>query len=217
MKLFWVCSIILVVLCLIGLVKIKVLFVSKSDLFFKVCLKILFFKFQVFSNFGKELSVSKSKCVEKKDKTLENLASKQQKSKRQQNRKRFSFFNKLNLISLLVGPTLKLLKFLNKGFKIKHFKINFELSGEDAYKTAIFYGKFCSYFYSLLKIFTGFCKVEVDQIQIVPNFKSETSNFNSSFYMQIAMGRLLTGLFIYVFTIIVKILFSKINKNKVLN
>lgn len=220
MKFLYVLFIISFFLFLLCLVKIKLLFVSKRNFLCEVYLKILFFKFKLFSSFKSAGDYEEKKIVENKRKNLKQSSSVQRKSKlkrEKKSKKKQSIFEKLGLVGLLFEPSVKLLKFLNRGFKIKNFRINFEIAGEDACKTAVFYGNFCCFFYGFFKLLSSVCNVEVDHIKIEPNFRSEVSNYNSSFCMQIRIGRLFAGLFLYIFTIIVKIFLNNINQNKVKN
>ena len=131
-------------------------------------------------------------------------------------KKKQSIFEKVNVILLLVNPTINLLEYLNRGFKIKRIKINLKIAGNDACQTAIFYGKFCCFFYSLLKLVRSVLNLEIETLKIEPNFYLDETCYNLSFYMQLGVGRLVIGVVKYIFIIIFKILIEKI-KNKNLN
>lgn len=206
MKFFWFLIWFCVVCCLLGLVRIKLLFVSEGNFFCRIFLKILFFKFKIFSNFGNDKPVAKKAEVK--------VSKKKTKSKKKnKTKKKQPFFQKLNFLGLLVEPTVNLLKFLNRGLKIRHIVLNFKLASEDAHKTAVFYGNFCSFLYGFLGFLSLICKLEIDKIKIIPNFSSEESEYVSRFCIQICFGRLFIGLFKYILTIIMKIYISKMKQN----
>lgn len=203
MKFFWFFVVFCFICFLLSLVKIKLLFVSEGNFFCRFFLKILFLKFRIFSNFDEDRSVAKSSGG--------GVSAKKKGKARKKNKQ--SLFQKINFLGLLFEPTVDLFKFLNRGFKITNIKLNFELASEDAHKTAVFYGNFCSFFYGFFGLLSSVCKLEVDKIRIVPNFRAEESAYISNFCMQICFGRLFFGLFKYILTIIMKIYLDKMKQN----
>lgn len=205
----------LILLFFIGFIRIKILFDLNDSRFFRICLKILFFRFVLFSNFecDDKLNFEESK-IKKKRENLKKIKKKKRESKKS-DKKKLLFLEKFNLFFVLFEPTVNFLKFLNRGLVIKNFKLYFNLAGEDACRTAIFYGNFCGWFYSFFKIFRSIFNVEVDCLKIVPNFVVEKSKYNLNFCMQLRLGRLLIGLLKYILTIIVKVYLFKLNKDKI--
>lgn len=204
--------VVFVFLGLVGLVKLKVLFYSEGNFLFRFCLKVLFLRFVLFSNFENDSNLQEDLAKSGHGISKKKSKNKQQKTEHKSSKEQ-SIFEKLGLVGLLFKPTVDLFKFLNKGFKIKDFKLNFELSKKDAYSTAIFYGNFCYFFHCFFKFFCSVCRVEVDHIKIVPNFKTEESSYGLSLCMQISIGRLFLGLLKYILTIVILIFLKKMRQN----
>ena len=129
------------ILFLIGLIKIK-LFLCFKEEFGYIALKILFFKFSLFST---EKSNSKRSVLKETSKKTKSKNQKIDKNKKKSKKKQ-SLSEKIDLFFLILKPTFGLLEFLNRGFQIKKIRLNLQIAGEDACKTAVMYGRFCCYF-----------------------------------------------------------------------
>lgn len=203
----WFCFVV-VLLVLIGFIKIKLLVCLKSGFSHSFFLKILFFKFLIFPKKVKKKNKKqfvKSEIVEgEKGQDLN------KKTKKKFNLQSFS--EKAELFFLILEPTFNMLKFLNKGFKIKKFNLNLQIVGDDACSAAVSYGRFCWLFGSLFKFFSSVCRIEVERFRVVPVFVTETLSYNFSCCMQIGVGRLFIGFLKYFFIVVIKILLNKMKK-----
>lgn len=202
----WFCFV-AVLLVLIGLIKIKLLIYFKNGFDGSFFLKILFFKFLIFP----KKSEKKNKKQSAKIKTVEG----EKAHKPKKTGKKFSLQSvseKVELFFLILEPTFNLLKFLNRGFKIKKFNLNLQIAGDDACSAAVSYGGFCWLFGGLFKFFSSVCWVEVERFRVVPVFTTETSSYEFSCYMQIGVGRLFIGFLKYFFVVAAKILLNKMKK-----
>ncbi len=205
----WFCLVV-VLLIIISLIKIKLLVCLKSGFGCSFFLKILFFKFLIFPK--KDKKKNKKQTVQSKTFEGENGQKSSKKTRKKFNLQSFS--EKSELFFLILEPTFNMLKFLNRGFKIKKFNLNLQIVGDDACNTAVSYGRFCWLFGSLFKFLSSVCRVEVERFRVVPVFVAETFSYNFSCCMQIGVGRLFIGFLKYIFIVAIKILLNKMKKAK---
>ena len=113
----------------------------------------------------------------------------------------------------MIEPIPNLLKFLNRGFKINLFNLNWRVAKQDAKDTALDYVKTVSFVYNIFKILSFFCRVEKKNILIVPDYLNEKSNFNFILDSKISVGRILVGVTIYLLKVSFKLIYKGYLKN----
>lgn len=192
--------ILLAIILIIGLIKIRFKILYDKNKGLNIIVKILFLKFIIFS--------SKSKKSNKKEREDEEKVVKKAKKKPKKEKK--NILQTINMIKILIIPLPKLLKYLIKKFKITKLKLNFNISNEDAKKTALNYAKISCLTYNLVRFINCFCKVKVknEEIVITPNFLKETSDYFCLLNFNIKIAKIFIGLSIY-FTNVLLELFSQ--------
>ena len=202
MTLFVIFIIVIVAFILIGMVKIKIDVDLKGSQDIHLMIKILCFKFKLFPNISKNKAKFKNKRVKK--------ISDIKKIKKNVEKKR-SFIDILNIVKICLDPLPKSLIFLKKGIKIKNLNVNWCVATNDAFETAVQYGRCCSYFYAVLGSVCAVFNVKIGKIRIYPDFESEQPHFFASLRLEVSIGRIFVTILRYLIIIIIK-LSSKIKK-----
>lgn len=195
MKIF---IIILIVFVAVGLVKLNLGVVFNEQKGFCVFLKVFILKFNIFSS-------EKEKSEEKSKRKIE-IKKKKKKTKKEDKK---NFFQSVWLIKILIEPIPKILKFLNRGLKIKRFYLNAKISQEDAKKTALAYAKFSEIIYIFFGFVSSYCKIKEKEIIIKPDFLNEKSSFNFVLKMNVSFARFIFAILRYLFSVIFKVVYLK--------
>ncbi len=193
-----------VIFILLMLIKIKILVNVNSENETQIFLKIFIFKFKILPHSNKKKISHKQK--------LDVPAKHHSKELKKSNQVNLfkSFFEKSDLFFLILKPTIDLLIFLNKGFKIKKLNLELILASDDVFDTAVLHGRICNYFGVILKLIQSVFKIEVEKITISPNFLSDKLTYCFKCSMQIYFIRIVIGLFKYLIIVFIKIWFYKI-------
>ena len=200
MKIF-IIILIIFVLVVIGLVKLNLVVTFNEKKGFYVFLKVFYLKFNLFSTEKK-----KSENEIKSEIKRENNKNKKSNTKKE-NKK--NFFQTLWFIKILIKPIPKILKFLNRGLKIKRFYLNAKIAEESAKKTALAYVNFSKIIYIFLGFISSYCKLKEKKIIIKPDFLNEKSSFDFVLKMNISVARIVFAILIYLFSVIFKIIYLK--------
>lgn len=188
----------LVVFVVVGLVKLNLGVVFNQRKGLCVFLKIFVLKFNIFS--------SKIEKDEKKIKEKTKQKNKKKKAKKEDGK---NFFQTLWLVKILIEPIPKVLKFLNRGLKIKRFYLNAKIAQQDAKTTALTYVKFSEMVYVFLGFVSSYCKLKEKQIIIKPDFLNEKSSFDFVLKMNVGFARVFFAILIYLFFVIFKVVYLK--------
>lgn len=195
MKIF---IIILIVFVAVGLVKLNLGVVFNEKKGFCVFLKFFNFKFNVFcSKKGKDFKKTKSKIKLKKEK----------KKTKKENKK--NFFQTVWLVKILVEPIPKILKFLNKGLKIKKIFLDAKIAEKDAKKTALAYVNFSKIIYVFLGFVSSYCKIKEKKIIIKPDFLIEESKFDFVLRLNVSFARIVFAILLYLILVMFKVMYLK--------
>ena len=124
-----------------------------------------------------------------------------------------NFLKNKNIVFSLIEPIPNLLKFLSRGFIINLFSLNWRVAKQDAKDTALDYVKKISFVYNLVRIISFFCRLGEKDILVVPDYVNEKSNFSFNMDCKISIGRIFSGVFIYIFRVSVKLIFKGYLKN----
>ena len=202
MTLLVIFIIVIVAFIFISMVKIKIDVDFKEDQDIHLLLKILCFKFKLFPHSAKNKTKSKNKRAnrssDKQEKTSTKSAKKDVKKKR-------SFFDILNIVKICLDPLPKSLRFLGKGIKIKNLNVSWCIATDDAFETALQYGRCCSCFYAVLGSLCATFSVKIGRIRIYPDFESESPHFFASLRIGVSVGRLFITTLGYLIIIIIKL------------
>ena len=202
MTLLVIFIIVIVAFIFVSMVKIKIDVDFKEDQDIHLLLKILCFKFKLFPHSAKNKTKSKNKRAnrssDKQEKTSTKSAKKDVKKKR-------SFFDILNIVKICLDPLPKSLRFLGKGIKIKNLNVSWCIATDDAFETALQYGRCCSCFYAVLGSLCATFSVKIGHIRIYPDFESENPHFFASLRIGVSVGRLFITTLGYLIIIIIKL------------
>ena len=196
MSLFVTFIIVIVAFIFISMVKIKIDVNFKESQDICLLLKILCFKFKLFPHAAKNKRANKSSDKQKNT---------SQKSTEKDVKKKRGFFDILNIVKICLDPLPKSLKFLGKGIKIKNLNVSWCIATDDAFETALRYGRCCSYFYAVLGSLCATFSVKIGQIRIYPDFESENPHFFASLRFEVSIGRLFITTLGYLIIIIIKL------------
>ncbi len=196
MSLFVTFIIVIVAFIFISMVKIKIDVNFKESQDICLLLKILCFKFKLFPHAAKNKRTNKSSDKQKNT---------SQKSTEKDVKKKRGFFDILNIVKICLDPLPKSLKFLGKGIKIKNLNVSWCIATDDAFETALRYGRCCSYFYAVLGSLCATFSVKIGQIRIYPDFESENPHFFASLRFEVSIGRLFITTLGYLIIIIIKL------------
>lgn len=202
MSLFVTFIIVIVAFIFISMVKIKIDVNFKESQDICLLLKILCFKFKLFPHAAKNKTKSKNKRANKSSDKQKNTS---QKSTEKDVKKKRGFFDILNIVKICLDPLPKSLKFLGKGIKIKNLNVSWCIATDDAFETALRYGRCCSYFYAVLGSLCATFSVKIGQIRIYPDFESENPHFFASLRFEVSIGRLFITTLGYLIIIIIKL------------
>lgn len=153
-----------------------------------VCIKYLFFKFNINSSSKKEKNVNNKnnkkeetinkatdpKENDKKIKINKNKSNSKDKIKKIISEKGFSGFLKIvkNLLKILKNLSIYLLKRI---YVVK-FYLDIKISEEDSAQTAIKYGQACAVLYPAINFIFNNLKVKKHNVKIYPDFNSEKTS-----------------------------------------
>ena len=202
MSLFVTFIIVIVAFIFISMVKIKIDVDLKEGQDVHLLLKILCFKFKLFPHVEKNKTKSKNKRANKSSDKQKNTS---QKSTKKDVKKKRSFFDILNIVKICLDPLPKSLSFLGKGIKIKNLNVSWCIATDDAFETALRYGRCCSCFYAVLGSLCATFSVKIGQIRIYPDFESENPHFFASLRLEVSVGRLFITTLSYLIIIIIKL------------
>lgn len=206
---FIIFIIVIVVFILIGMVKIKldINFDEGKD---SCCLlRILCFKFKLFPYSEKK---------KPKNKNIETSSAKKEKNSKDASKgnnkkgdkKKRSFSDILDMVKICLNPLPKSLNFLKKGIKIKNLNVTWCIATDDAFETALQYGRCCSCFYAVLGALGSIFNLQIGTIKIYPDFKNENPSCAVSLRIQVSIGRIFLTTLHYLIIITIKLL----SKNK---
>ncbi len=68
--------------------------------------------------------------------------------------------------------------------RVRKIRLVLPLRGTDAADTALFYGRFCGWFYGAVATAQNFVDMEFEQIELIPDFAGE-NKYRTSFYCKI--------------------------------
>ena len=202
MTLFMTFVIVIVAFILIGMVKIKIDVDFKESQDIHLVIKILCFRFKLFPHVSKNKTKSKNKRINKSSDKQENPP---KKSTKKDVKKKRSFFDTLNVVKIFLDPLPKSLNFLRKGIKIKNLNVSWCVATDDAFETALQYGRCCSWFYAVLGSLCATFSVKIGRIRIYPDFESENPHFFVSLRLEVSVGRLFITTLGYLIIIIIKL------------
>ena len=178
----------------------------------KVLLNIVFFRILIFP-FKKGGKVGeKTKKFKKKEKLLDEKR-KERKEKNKKKRKK-DIFQILEFIKILIRPIPKFLRFLNRGFKISELNFQANVANEDARETVTLYYNFCRVFYYMLGLISSYCCIVKKDVNIVLDFINEKTEFCFKICFRIRIGRIIFGIFVYLFYITIDLISYFIFKSK---
>ena len=202
MTLLVIFIIVMVAFIFISMVKIKIDVDFKEGQDIHLLLKILCFKFKLFPHAAKNKTKSKNKRANKSSDKQENTS---KKSAKKDVKKKRSFFDILNIVKIFLDPLPKSLNFLRKGIKIKNLNVSWCIATDDAFETALRYGRCCSCFYAVLGSLCATFSVKIGCIRIYPDFESENPHFFASLRLEVSVGRLFITTLGYLIIIIIKL------------
>ncbi len=201
---------VLVVLMIIGLINLRfrIKYCKKEG--FNVILRVVFFRFFLYSSSRKKKKDSLQKKDLKKEKSKKLKKKKEKKKKKKQKK---SLEEILEIVKILLKPIPKFLKFLNRGFRITNVVFRVEIASSDAKNTALIYANFSKFFYISLGIICSYCKVIKKEINIKLNFLEEKPDASFNIDFRISIGRIFIGILLYLFFVVIgfinKSLFKK--------
>jgi len=171
-----------------------------------IYLKVLFLKKKIDLNQTREEAKKEEPIFEEKKVVDE-------KEKKQKQRS----FNKqpIKEIYQLLKPVPKAVQYLKRGIKIYHVRVSFQISTEDAAKTAILYGKICTLFFSLFRFLQTFLSMKVKRVEIIPDFHHTQMQYHVFFILQIRIYRVLFAGILYLLNILKNVIQNNLLKAKI--
>ena len=77
-----------------------------------------------------------------------------------------------------------ILRMALSALRVRKIRLVLPLQGADAADTALFYGRFCGWFYGAIATAQNFVDMEFEQIELIPDFAGE-NKYRTSFYCKI--------------------------------
>ena len=190
--------IVLLLMLLIGFVKLNfnVRYCEKKG--FEAVLKVVFFKFFLYTK-NKKKNLKKKELKTKKDNKKEKQ--KKQKIKRKQKKKK-DIFEILELIKILLRPVPRFLRFLNRGFRINIIRFKAIIAKQEAKDTALLYSEICKIFYNVLGVVGNYCCIVRKDIDISLDFINNKTKVSFDLKFSITVGRIIVGVLIYLFFVL---------------
>ena len=104
----------------------------------------------------------------------------------------WQFLNILEMVIDFIKSLKKPILFFIKKISINKFKIYAIIAKGNAFDTAVSYGNFCMLFYGLISIIYNFFKLDIESINISPDFDEDKKDIYSiSFYISIKIYTIL--------------------------
>lgn len=133
---------------------------------------------------------------ENKKEPKEAAEPKQKKEKQTPSKKFELTFSKLVSIASLAG---RVMRRLLAALHIRGVKLVLPVSAGDAAQTAMFYGRFCAFFYGGLATLQNVIDIQAEDINIIPDFGGD-NKYRRSFYCKIeATPFIMLGVALYAF------------------
>ena len=152
-----------------------------------VTLGYLLFKIRLFPNKKKK---SEKPNPKKKEKTKA-----KEKPKPKKETTSSDFGEILDILKEQLPNIKKTTKKLFGAIKIKKLYVNWKIAAEDAFETAMNFGKLNGVFYVVYGMLSNILKIEPKQINIYPNFLTEESEINVKMRVLISPAKIIGAVF----------------------
>lgn len=163
----------LIALILFSCIRVKILF--DGDLQFKIYLGIIKIPESLF-NKDKEKE-KKPKKDKKKEVKKAKIADKKKENKLFKDIKNKGFYNSFVIFTDFLKPVLKTLKSFASKIHINPLIIKIKMTGDDAAKLAVDYGKFCAVYYPALELLSYNTKCKNIDSDVFVNYIDEKTEF----------------------------------------
>ena len=139
-----------------------------------VRLRVLFLRFTLFPQREKKSEPEKEEAGQQEQ-------GKPPEKKRSPSRR---FERTVSRMLTLVRDAAGILRMALGALRVRKIRLVLPLQGTDAADTALFYGRFCGWFYGAIATAQNFLDMEFDQIELIPDFAGE-NKYRTSFYCKI--------------------------------
>lgn len=137
-------------------------------------LRVLFLRFTLFPMKEKKQPAEPEKIQEEPEQS-------KKKKERSPSRK---FERTVSRMLTLVRDAAGILRMALSVLRVRKIRLVLPLQGAHAADTALFYGRFCGWFYGVIATAQNFLDMEFEQIELIPDFAGE-NKYRTSFYCKI--------------------------------
>ncbi len=171
----------------------------------EIRIKFWFFKFNIINKLDSVEESNLKKSINK-DNNKKQIYKKSNKS--------WKILDIIEIIIDFIKSSKKPILFFIKKITINKLNVYAIIAKGDAFDTAVSYGNFCMVFYGLISIIYNFFKLNIENINIAPDFdKDKKDNYNISFNIFIKIHTILFLIFGIVINFLINTLKRKVNNS----
>lgn len=197
-----------ILLCIVSVFYIPIYFIIELGKENKITLGYLFFKKLIFPHNKQE----KVKNKQEKNKK----ANKKKQIKPKEKTSSSDFTEILEILKEQLPNIKKTTKGLLSAIKIRQLNLNWRICTDDAFDTAMKYGKLNGLFYIVYGMLSGIISIKPENINIYPDFLNEEDEFSIKMKIYISPAKIISALLGFAVGFI-KTYLNKNNKEKAVN